>query len=524
MPTSTFLALNIGVSALETAQQTENVISNNIANASTSGYAVENAVIDESQAFPANNESLPVGQMGQGSQVVQIQRQTNAYLDAQDRSNQGYLAMYQAHQTTLTQLQGIINEPSSSGLQNAVDQFFQSWQTLSTDPTNTAARQSVISQAQTVAQTFETVTSQLEQQQQGLAQTIEGQVNELVGYSAQVATLNQQIAMQTQIGQSPNPLLDQRAEFLNKMAKLANITYSTQSNGAVNVFLGNGANAIPLVGGNGTASEYNQDLNPSITGTNVVWTAYNEPPSSPSETTDYLPSSSGYTGQGSVTSPSNSLLYAINSGAIAGNVQGLDDASRTLASVNDFLNNFSSEVNSQQAEGLTLGGTAGPALFEVTNDSAGNVVLQAAPDPSTNTPFTTADIAAGGAADGPEGNSNATAMFQLQSAGQSGSGTWQYVRLAGDSAVTAPYSSSGTFDESLASIVSQIGVEAQSVNNSESTASALAQQSSTLRQSVSGVDMNQQAALMVQFQNSYNAAAKFISVFNSMLQTLIQSV
>jgi flagellar hook-associated protein 1 FlgK len=81
-----------------------------------------------------------------------------------------------------------------------------------------------------------------------------------------------------------------------------------------------------------------------------------------------------------------------------------------------------------------------------------------------------------------------------------------------------------TFDQNIASLVSGIGVETASVNTSVTTAKALSQQSSTLRQSVSSVDINEQAAMMVQYQNSYSAAAKFVSVFDQMMQSLMAIV
>ncbi|QRF22633.1 flagellar hook-associated protein FlgK [Alicyclobacillus sp. TC] len=519
MPISTFLGLNIGVNALETAAQTENVIANNIANANTPGYAVENALIQESSPFPADNESLPVGQLGQGSQVSQIQRQTNPYLVQQDRANQADLQMYQSHQTVLTQIQGILNEPSSDSLQNSVDQFFQAWQTLSTDPTNTAARQAVIEQAKTVAQTFQTVTQQLEDVQSGLAGTIEGQVNQLITDAQNVAQLNAQIAMQTAIGQSPNTLLDQRSVYLDDMSKLAGVNIQYQENGTVTVSIGSGSNAVPLVGGaNGSEYNANQDLQPS------QLQSYQNAPSG--GTSSYLPSS-GYTSSGNASPASNNLITLLQSGSILGNAQGLDDVNKTLANLNSFLDTFATAVNNQQSSGLDLNNSAGPSIFVAPAgattdssgqpvDSQGNVVLDVNPSLTTN------DIAAGSSSDGADGNSNANAMVALSTSTNTYS-SWTYAGVVSD-ATQSGTASSGTFDQTLAALVSGVGVEAQGVQAGYNTANALAEQSSNLRQSVSGVDMNAQAAEMVQFQNSYNAAAKYISIFNQMLQTLIQNV
>lgn len=451
MGVSTFFGLNIGVSGLEVAQQAESVISNNIANANTSGYAVETTNIVEGSAFPPNGETQPVGQIGQGSVVQSVQRQTDSFVNEQDRANMGTQQMAQTHQQVLNQIQSILNEPSSNSMQNAVDQFFQSWQTLSTDPSNTAARQAVISQAQTLGQTFGTITGQLENLQSTLTQTVQGQLGELDNYASQVAQLNQQIVEVQQSGQNPNSLMDQRSTFLDKMAQLANITVTSNSDGSVSV-------AIPASG----------------------------------------------TGGSSVSLVNHNVSYSINqssgitSGAIAGNTAGMNDTTQLLGNLNSFLNGFSTQVNNQQAAGYPLNGSStAPALFTVTTNS-GNTYL------TVSSGFTTNDVAAASSANNPGDNSNALAMVQLQNNPSGSTGS--------------------TFDQSLSAIVSGIGVEADAVNSSVQTANALAQQSSNLRSSISGVDINTQAAQMIQFQSQYDAAAKFISVFDSMLQTLIQEV
>lgn len=592
MSLPTFFGLNIGVNALEAMQQAQDVVGNNIANANTPGYVQEQAQLVEAQAYPPPGEG-PIlhGQLGQGSDVQAVTRQTDAFANLQDRINQGTYQMFQTEHTNLSQVESILNEPSSNGLQNALDQFFSAWQTLSTDPSNTAARQSVITQAQTLGQTFQTATTQLEQLQSGISQTVmgppsyqagigtgsagvsqasppvqiasgvsatavssgvsgtyqlvfqatggangasytaqletsgatpqpigspvaitqagsyvvgssasggaqfnitvpdpttlfqgtlgttgtytqtdtftmangslvppTGQVGELNQYSTQVAALNKQIVQTIQEGQSPNALLDQRGLILDHMSQIANISYSENSDGSMNVSLGTSA---MVKGDNVTAltavpaAQLNQGQYPGVT-----------------------------------------------SGSMAGNLSSLKTIHDLLGQMNTFLTQLSSQVNTQQESGYGLQSSANPAphapaLFSKTTDGNGNVVLSV---PETITP---SDIAASDQPNQPGNNNNAVAMVQLQS---------------------ATSFNGGTFDQGIGQMVSNLGIQTAAVISQEKTSQALAQQSSNLRQSISGVDTNQQAALMVQFQNSYNAAAKFISVYDSMLQTLINMV
>ena len=492
MSISTFSVLNIGVTALDAMQQAQAVVANNMANANTPGYVQESAAFAETPPYPplpSNNAPMISGQLGQGVQVAAINRQTSAFVNQQDRANQGAYNMYKTHSQTLGNIEAILNEPSSQSLQNALDQFFQSWQTLSTDPSNTAARQSVLSSAQTLGQTFQTVTTQLQQTQTNLGTTIIGQLGELNQYASQVATLNQQIAGVLAAGENPNQLLDQRGVLLNQMAGLAGVSYSQDAsmNGAVNVSIQTPTGAIALVTGS-TAATY--------------------PPGAPVSPTTMQP-------QTASVSTLNPYLSYITSGSIAGNLQSYGDTSNVLSNLDAMLTQFAGTVNNQQQQGYDYNSsTHSPTLFAINYTSANHVYLSLASG------LTPDQVGAAGSPNQPGDNANALAVTQLQN--QSYNFSYSYNSLATGATVNSTYS--GTFDQAISQTVANIGVEAAAVNSSQTTAQALSQQSSMLRQSISGVDQNQQAANMVAYQNSYNAAAKFISVFDQMLQTLISNV
>ncbi|MHB1627064.1 MAG: flagellar hook-associated protein FlgK [Bacilli bacterium] len=493
MSISTFSVLNIGVTALDAMQQAQAVVANNMANANTPGYVQESAALAEAPPYPplpSNNAPMISGQLGQGVQVAAINRQTSAFVNQQDRANQGAYNMYKTHSQNLSSIEAILNEPSSQSMQNALDQFFQSWQTLSTDPSNAAARQSVLSSAQTLGQTFQTVTTQLQQTQTNLGTAIIGQLGELNQYASQVATLNKQIAGVLAAGENPNQLLDQRGVLLNQMAGLAGISYSQDPsmNGAVNVSIQTpSGSTIPLVTG-ATAKTY--------------------PPGATVSPTTLQP-------QTTSIASLQPYLSDITSGSIAGNVQSYDDTSNVLSNLDATLTQFANTVNGQQQKGYNFNSsTHSPALFAINYTAANHVYLSLASG------LTPDQVGAAGSANQPGDNANALAVTQLQN--QSHNFTYSYNSLATNTTVSSAYS--GTFDQALAQTVANIGVETAAVNSSQATAQALSQQSSQMRQSISGVDQNQQAANMVAYQNSYNAAAKFISIFDQMLQTLISNV
>lgn len=570
MGVSLFFGLNVGVNAMESMQQAESVISNNIANANTPGYVQERGVLTESTPFPPASEFQNPGQFGEGSSLEHISRQTSAFVNQQDRQNQGIAQMYITHDNGLQQIQGILNEPSSNSVQNAVDQFFSSWQTLSSDPSSIAARQTVISQAQTLSQTFQTVTSQLEQLQTSVQAKVDGapfQYFDQIG----TATLNssatspsRNIADAVSVSPIANP--PQAYQLVFKASGTAtgnnyqlqlqtpgappttlgsvNVTgagkYSFSVNGStVAITMPDPLTLLPV--GFTNSSTYSQTDNVASSGgefaqlnsyasqvdaLNRQIVTVNQNGGSPNQLLDqrgsildkmaklanitYAPSNNpSFAGAvsvqlggvrlvsdtGGTTAFPSASANQVSSGTIAGDLSTISDTQQLLQQIDSFLNAFSAQVNSIQSTGYPLSGSAtAPNLLTVSNDTLGHTRLNVANS------FTPQDVAAADQPNQPGNNNNVTRMVGLQS---------------------GLVYQGGTFDQGLSSMVAGVGVEAASVKSSLQTANALAQQSTSMRQSISGVDINEQAALMVQYQNSFNAAAKFISVTDQMLQTLI---
>ena len=527
MGISTFFGLNVGMTALDAASQAESVISNNIANSNTPGYVQESAVMQEVEPYPplpSTNAPIIGGQMGQGAQVQQVQRLTNSFLNKQDRLNQGTSHMYDTLAQNLTQIEQIINEPSSQSLQNSLDNFFGAWQTLSTSPSSIPARQAVISEGQTLGQTFQTVTTQLEDMQSNLAGTVQNQLQELNNYAKQVAQLNQQIVnidnmnnSSQPLVESPNQLEDQRGLLLDKMSQLANISYTQNSDGSISVSIGSGTSIpgnIPLVS---ETSYYTLNTNTALPSSMSGFVSGTGIPFTQSFSSAY----SGTLIANSSTATIDVNLSYLQSGQIAGNVQSLDQTNQILAQMDSFLSSIKDQVNNVQLSGYPLGSssTSTVSFFSSTLTSAGNVILQ------VNSSFTPQDIAAASTSGTPGDNGNALNMVNNVWNGYPTSGsTYQYSNLETNQSISVTSSTNATFDQMLTGYVAQLGINSAAANSNKQTADALSQQSSNLRQSVSGVDLNEQAAQMVLYQNMYSAAAKFISVFDQMLQTAINMI
>ena len=134
---SIFSTFNSARSGLTTHQSAINVTSHNIANASTIGFSRQRAVITTTRPISIGGES---GQIGTGAQVSAIERVRDSFLDYQVRVETSELGKYSAKSEYLSQVEGIFNEPSDTGLSTMFGEFFDAFQELSKQSTSSSTR------------------------------------------------------------------------------------------------------------------------------------------------------------------------------------------------------------------------------------------------------------------------------------------------------------------------------------------------------------------------------------------------
>ena len=255
--------LETALSGLRATQAAIDTTSHNIANANTPGYSRQEAVLTENYALPLpalSNVYGTGGQLGQGVDVSTISRIRDQFLDVQYRAQNSNTSNANTTSTILQQVQTALAEPSSNGLSTQLNAFWSAWNDLTAAPTNPAARQSVIDAGTTLAGTFNAIDQQMATVQSQTAQqyaTLTASPNgEVQSDAQQIAALNQQISQEQSAGQTPNDLLDQRDQLLDKLSGFANVSVTNQSNGMITVNFGDAA--TPLV--NGTTVTWPQTL------------------------------------------------------------------------------------------------------------------------------------------------------------------------------------------------------------------------------------------------------------------------
>ena len=126
---SLFSLLSVGTRGMAAAQLGMDISSQNISNSDVEGYSRKRL----NMAADYRPDGT-YGQMGFGVNVIDITRMRNAFVDQQIRQQNQQVGYYTQVNDAYTTIQNVFTEPSDTGLQNYMDQFFDSWQNLANNP------------------------------------------------------------------------------------------------------------------------------------------------------------------------------------------------------------------------------------------------------------------------------------------------------------------------------------------------------------------------------------------------------
>jgi flagellar hook-associated protein 1 FlgK len=227
-------ALQVGRSGIVAAQTGLQVTGHNMANAATEGYTRQ--VV---RLAPARGEVISGSQtIGLGVRVQAITRQIDTALLARYRDAIADEQGATIDQRFLTQIETIQNELSDNDLSTLLSEFFNSFSEVANSPNDNAVRSVALQQGVNLADRV----TQMRSEYARLRDEIDGQLDASVGAVSdildQLSLVNRQIAETEQgVGQA-NSLRDQRDRLVTQLAEFMDVSAIEQPNGAVDVFVG----------------------------------------------------------------------------------------------------------------------------------------------------------------------------------------------------------------------------------------------------------------------------------------------
>ncbi len=218
---STFFGLDIGVTGLFAAQTGLNTTFHNITNIETKGYTRQ--VVTQKAGTPYSTNSS-YGMIGSGVNVEEITQIRSQYFDEKFRSNTALHGRYESRSYYMNEVQSYLNEIELKGFTTTFDGMYDSLQELSKDPANLTVRTELANKAQSLCEYFNSLSTNLSKIQQECNYEVKNQVTRINSLATQVANLTQQINTVELGGQNANDLRDQRANMIDELSKMVNVT------------------------------------------------------------------------------------------------------------------------------------------------------------------------------------------------------------------------------------------------------------------------------------------------------------
>src|SRR5690606_19493280 len=233
--------LNTSISGLLAFQRALDTTSHNITNANTPGYSRQITEFMTRQAHPSG-----AGWVGAGVGVSTVTRAYDDFLAGQARTSSSAFHRADAYATQAERVSNLLGD-SSTGLSASLQEFVNALQSVADTPTSTAARQTLLSQAQILVDRLQGYQDSLASFEAQVNSSMRTQADAVSSIASAIAQLNQEISSgYARTRQPPNDLLDQRDRLLDQLATYVSVSVVAQEDGSVNVSIGAGQ---PLVVG-----------------------------------------------------------------------------------------------------------------------------------------------------------------------------------------------------------------------------------------------------------------------------------
>jgi flagellar hook-associated protein 1 FlgK len=542
--------LGTAASGLQAFQRAISVTGHNISNANTDGYTRQRVELGtRPPSFTGQ------GFIGNGVQIESIERVFDEFVTERLRNTTSSSSQYE----TLALLSGRVSNllgDDQAGLGNGLEAFFNAVQALADDPSSIPVRQLLLAEGESLVARFHNLDTQLDSMRDEINGGLSNMVAEINSLSTAIAEANRNIVDATSQGSgaAPNDLLDERDNLINRLSELVSVRTVEQENGATNVFVGSGQSLVTgflaselrtvpnnfdnrhldiavvgagistVITGNLTGGQLgatldfrDRMLDPAQNGLGriavTVATEFNRQHGLGMDLdgvagTDFF----------SVTAPQ--VAANLNNTGAASVTVGFDNANIDDLSTDDYLLGFDGAAWSlsrlSDGQPVTMTGS-GPFFADgLQIDIAGGA---AAGDRFLIRPTrsASADVsmllgnpreiaaAASAAAPAPGDNSNALLLANLQ------------VAQTMENATTS-------FQGAYGQLVGELGTQTRSAQINSDAQAALLSQAQQSRDAVSGVNLDEEAANLLRFQQAYQAIAQVISVADSTFQTLLSAV
>jgi flagellar hook-associated protein 1 FlgK len=436
--------LTIAASGARAARAALDVASQNIANASTTGYVRRSINLAELAA--PNPTGIAGDRSLYGVQVLGVTRNADLFRQAEARRTAGDAARAD---TQVAGLQDVDNAIESAGISTAITGFEGALAQLSSNPTDTSLRAAALESARTMGQSFNVAATSLAAVGTGQQTAATDAVTQVNTLAKSLAALNLRITSDTDPANDGSVLFDERDQILSKLGKYADVTATVAANGTAAVQMGGASGPALVLGGTAT------------------------------------PLAMATAADGTISFSVGATAVAMGGGSLAGNAQVLTATAAAQVRLDALASSLATAVNGAQTGGAALDGSAGQPMFTGTTAATLGVAL------------TSGSQIAVAAAGSPAQSRNVANLAAIQAAMSGANVPGQASSLA--------------FDLSTA---------VQGATTTRDALDAIAANAQTSLEAQSGVNLDEEAANLMRYQQAFQASGKVMQVASTLFETL----
>ncbi|MBU3023137.1 flagellar hook-associated protein FlgK [Aestuariibacter sp. A3R04] len=393
-----------------------------------------------------------------GVSVISVDRIVNSFLNDDIWRTQSDLSHYEGYQTYLGYIEELVGTDSLN-FNDAIANITNALSASMSNPESTAYRQELLATSEGLVQKIAQLNSAMEDQTIKLGKEMNDVAKNASSVLSSLAQYNSKIAVATAKGEPTAQLADARERLVTELSSLIGVSTNLRADGRMDISTVNGA---PLVIGDSPAVITTSGTDVEVALGNEIFTL-------------------GDTVGGRL------------GGLIAVNEQILVPSG---VAIDDIISQLADDVNNALHQGFDLNGDPGIPLFTYNaTDPAGTFAVNSAMEVDKLAYI-------GGKYD----------AF----------GVWVPTGSVGDNqnieGIIAAFNGQ---QDKYTTLVGDLATSSRQNQNSVSTASVLSENAVLARDSISAVNLDEEAANIMQFQQLYQANAKVISTADELFNTLL---
>jgi len=229
--------LFVGATGLQTSQNSLHTTAHNLSNIETAGYVRQQTLHADISYNNISNASISKMQIGLGVEYDIVRQVRDEFLDKSYRRETGRSSFYEVCQETTQEIETLLGEFDGVAFQDSIANLWVSVQELQKDPSSNVTKGSFVNTAAQFIERAQAVYNGLSEYQDNLNARVKEYVDRINDLGDEIHSLNELIRKEEIGDQEANDLRDRRNKAIDELSGLANISYHTNADGGIEVLV-----------------------------------------------------------------------------------------------------------------------------------------------------------------------------------------------------------------------------------------------------------------------------------------------